>query len=73
MFRVGHRLLPLARKSKAALYKYPFCRNCIALYMDKFWSICAMPIGLMLCFTPILIAWVQTEARNRSEKNRGRK
>lgn len=26
--------------------------------MDKFWSVCAMPIGLFLCFTPVLVAWV---------------
>lgn len=23
-----------------------------------------MPIGLMLCFTPILIAWILNEVRN---------
>jgi hypothetical protein len=26
--------------------------------MDKFWSVLSMPIGLFLCFTPVLIAWV---------------
>jgi hypothetical protein len=26
--------------------------------MEKFWSICSMPIGLLLCFFPVLIAWV---------------
>jgi hypothetical protein len=26
--------------------------------MDAFWSVAAMPIGLFLCFTPIVIAWV---------------
>ena len=25
---------------------------------DQFWSIFAMPIGLMICFTPIVIAWL---------------
>jgi hypothetical protein len=25
--------------------------------MDIFWSVGAMPIGLFLCFTPIVIAW----------------
>jgi len=25
---------------------------------DKFWSICAMPIGIMLCFGPCVVAWL---------------
>lgn len=25
--------------------------------MDKFWSICAMPIGVMLCMLPAAVAW----------------
>jgi len=38
--------------------------------MDKFWSICAMPIGVFLCFTPILIAWVieGTKSPKQSER-----
>jgi len=38
--------------------------------MDKFWSIFAMPIGLMMCFTPILIAWVMTEMKNSQDRDR---
>ncbi len=38
--------------------------------MDKFWSIFAMPIGLMTCFTPILIAWVMTEMKNSRDRDR---
>jgi hypothetical protein len=41
--------------------------------MDKFWSICSMPIGVFLCFTPVLIAWVLAESKNKSDKNAGRK
>lgn len=26
--------------------------------METFWSICAMPIGLLVCFAPAIIAWV---------------
>jgi len=25
---------------------------------DMFWSFFAMPIGLMLCFTPIVVVWL---------------
>ena len=25
---------------------------------DQFWSFFAMPIGLMICFSPIVIAWL---------------
>jgi hypothetical protein len=28
---------------------------------DQFWSIFAMPIGLMICFTPIVVAWLLAE------------
>jgi hypothetical protein len=31
--------------------------------MDAFWSVAAMPIGLFLCFTPIVIAWVIAGAK----------
>jgi hypothetical protein len=36
--------------------------------MDKFWSICSMPIGVMLCFGPALIAWVVAELKNPSKE-----
>lgn len=36
----------------------------LAFFMDKFWSVCAMPIGLFLCFTPIVIAWVLAESKS---------
>lgn len=29
-----------------------------------------MPIGLMTCFTPILIAWVMTEMKNSRDRDR---
>jgi len=25
--------------------------------MDKFWSICTMPIGVALCFGPAMLVW----------------
>jgi len=41
--------------------------------MDKFWSILAMPIGVFACFTPVLIAWVLTERRNRNNRDKDRR
>jgi hypothetical protein len=35
--------------------------------MDKFISICAMPIGLLICFGPALIFWVIAESKNSDE------
>lgn len=35
--------------------------------MDIFWSIFCVPIGVLLCFGPALIAWVFVERR--SERN----
>lgn len=41
---------------------------------DQFWSIFAMPIGLFLCFTPILIVWVRAERKDEAAaKKRGRR
>lgn len=31
--------------------------------MDKFWSICTMPIGVLFCFGPALVAWLRLEAK----------
>jgi len=36
--------------------------------MDEFWSIFCVPIGVMLCFGPALIAWVIAERKNPSSK-----
>jgi hypothetical protein len=38
--------------------------------MDAFWSVAAMPIGLLLCFTPVLIAWVGMVLQERSGKKK---
>jgi hypothetical protein len=32
--------------------------------MDKFWSICAMPVGVLFCFGPVLVAWWLAERRS---------
>jgi len=32
--------------------------------MDKFWSICAMPIGVTLCFGPAVLVWWLTRHEN---------
>jgi hypothetical protein len=37
--------------------------------MDKFISICAMPIGVMICFGPALVFWVIAELKG-EEPNR---
>ena len=37
--------------------------------MDKFWSIFAMPLGLLFCFTPALIAWLAIELRGGRDKS----
>ena len=38
--------------------------------MDKFISICAMPIGVLVCFGPGLIFWVMEELKaSREDQN----
>ncbi|GIX50228.1 MAG: hypothetical protein KatS3mg132_422 [Limisphaera sp.] len=34
--------------------------------MDIFWSIFCVPIGVLICFGPALIAWVFAERRSGS-------
>jgi hypothetical protein len=36
--------------------------------MDKFISICAMPIGVVVCFGPGLIFWVLAELKGLPEE-----
>ena len=39
---------------------------------DQFWSIFAMPIGLLICFGPIVITWVRAERRDAAAKRQDR-
>jgi len=41
--------------------------------MDKFWSICTMPIGVMICFGPALVVFALTEWGRRDSKGPDRK
>jgi hypothetical protein len=41
--------------------------------MDAIWSVAAMPIGLFLCFTPIVIAWAIMSLRKPDTRNAERR
>lgn len=41
--------------------------------MDKFWSICAMPIGLAFCFGPAIVAWLVIEWKNAAIEKQNRR
>ena len=42
--------------------------------MDKFWSILAMPMGVLICFAPALAAWLKLElAGEKTEKKKQKK
>jgi hypothetical protein len=41
--------------------------------MDKFISICAMPIGILICFGPALVIWVLAELKDSSKEQGGKK
>jgi hypothetical protein len=32
--------------------------------MDKFWSIFCVPLGIVICFGPALIAWIRAERKS---------
>lgn len=36
--------------------------------MDKFISICVVPIGVLVCFGPALIIWVAAELKSSGEE-----
>ncbi|MHB1309121.1 MAG: hypothetical protein ACYDC1_23095 [Limisphaerales bacterium] len=36
---------------------------------DQFWSIFAMPIGLMICFGPVALVWLIAELKDSPPKN----
>ena len=36
---------------------------------DVFWSLFAMPIGLVICFGPALVAWVRAETKDSGEES----
>ena len=36
--------------------------------MDVFWSFFAMPIGLTICFGPMLVVWLIAELKDSSAK-----
>ncbi|GEM_PF-1614442 len=37
---------------------------------DIFWSFFAMPIGLMVCFTPIVVVWILESAGDEKAKKK---
>jgi hypothetical protein len=41
--------------------------------MDKFISICAMPIGVLICFGPALIVWLRAELKGPTDEQKGKK
>jgi len=38
--------------------------------MEQFWSICTMPIGVLVCFGPVLVAWWWEERKARRSADR---
>jgi hypothetical protein len=36
--------------------------------MDKFWSICTMPIGVLICFVPAMLVWALTRSNDASDE-----
>jgi hypothetical protein len=41
--------------------------------MDKFISICAMPIGVLICFGPALVVWFIAERKSSREEQNTKK
>jgi hypothetical protein len=36
--------------------------------MDKLVSILAFPVGLLICFTPIIVVWLREEAKKKKQQ-----
>jgi hypothetical protein len=39
----------------------------------NWWGVLAMPIGVALCFGPVLIAWALAERKEAQQENRNRR
>ena len=39
----------------------------------NWWGVLAMPIGVVLCFGPVLIAWALAERKEASQENRNKR
>lgn len=35
---------------------------------DQFWSLFCMPIGLFICFGPVIVGWLISELKNPERK-----
>ena len=46
------------------LYIHSTGGNLLPRSMDKFWSICVVPIGIVVCFGPAIVTWFLTEWKN---------
>ena len=57
-----------SKNGLAGLYRSPFRHKLEADIMDIFWSIFSMPIGLLFCFGPVLVAlWLAEHKGNEGE------
>jgi hypothetical protein len=41
----------------------------LGVLMDKFWSICAMPIGVTICMLPAALVWWLVDRKNPGPDN----
>lgn len=41
--------------------------------MDKFISVCAVPIAVLICFGPALVFWVLAELKGSKDEQGGKK
>ena len=32
--------------------------------IDKFWSVCSMPLGVLICFGPAILVWLSIELKS---------
>ncbi len=58
---------------KNFLYIHSSLANLSSLFMDKVLSICAFPVGLLVCFGPVLIVWLRAELKNPPPDNKDSK
>jgi hypothetical protein len=61
--------LSAGANSETLLYIRIGVTESAAAFMDKFWSIMAMPIGVLVCFGPVIILWLFSELKSPPSDN----
>jgi len=60
-------------RKRTSLYIRSLQRKSGGMNLDtNIWGLLAMPLGVLLCFGPVLVLWIKEERRSKSEQEQGK-